>query len=156
MFLLFALAFRHRIPPHDECAAPSIVPRFAAFCKVFPSRVLPTLVQDHTAWCLQLAQIATLPRDDPLLSVGSSKSPPNEMSSIVSPQEREITSRKNIHALVLGAMPDGSFLRRPAPPGCCRGSTQRSGYRELKVPKLSAILSVGTIAGISHWRDGQF
>ncbi len=35
--------------PHDEFAAASIVPRFAAFCKVFPSRGLPTLVQHHTA-----------------------------------------------------------------------------------------------------------
>jgi hypothetical protein len=35
MSALDALTFRHRAPPHDDCAAASIVPRFAAFCKVF-------------------------------------------------------------------------------------------------------------------------
>jgi hypothetical protein len=47
MFALDALAFGHRVPPHDECATASIVPRFAAFGKVFPSRGLPTLFKHH-------------------------------------------------------------------------------------------------------------
>lgn len=37
MFALDALAFGHRVPPHDRFAGASIVPRFLAFCKVFPS-----------------------------------------------------------------------------------------------------------------------
>ena len=35
MFALDALAFGHRVPPHDGFATASIAPRFLTFCKVF-------------------------------------------------------------------------------------------------------------------------
>src|SRR6266851_4972177 len=38
-----------------ECAAASIVPRFVACCKVFPSQGRPPLVQHRTAWCQEMA-----------------------------------------------------------------------------------------------------
>src|SRR6266702_2060903 len=51
VFSLDALAFGHRVPPHDEFAGASIVPRFTAVCKGFPSRELPKYVKSHTTKC---------------------------------------------------------------------------------------------------------